>query len=136
MRQTYSGIQRRAVLVVIVGACVGALLIMGFERYGILLREWILAEPGSSAHRVMLVLLLLAALLFAPLLSFAAYVWWLGGRVLETQEYPPLGLRVIRDAPVTTGEKAVLRGRLLKLLAFGCAAAAIAMARLLWRLAS
>jgi hypothetical protein len=112
------------------------LLIVGFERYHTPLRDWILAEPEASAQRVKLVLLLLAALLLAPLLAFAAYVWSLGERVLRAREFPPPGFRVIRDTPVIMGERAISRGRLLKVLALGCGIASVALGLLLWRLAS
>jgi len=120
----------------LVGTCVGALLIVGFERYHIPVRDWILAEPEASGQRAKLVLLLLAALLLAPLVVFAAYVWSLGERVLRAREYPPPGLRVIRDTRVMTGERAISRGRLLKMLALGCGIACVGLGLLLWRLAS
>jgi len=136
VRKADPAVRRRAILFLLVGTCVGALLIAGFERYHIPLRDWILAEPGASAQRVKLALLLLAALLLAPLLVFAAYVWSLGERVLRAREFPPPGLRVIRDTPVIRGERAVSRGRLLKLLALGSGIASVGLGLLLWRLAS
>lgn len=127
--------RRHTVLVLLVGTCVGVLLIVGFERYHIPLRDWILAEPEASAQRVKLVVLLLAALLPAPLLAFAAYIWWLGERVLRAQEFPPPGFRVIRDTPVITGERAISRGRLFKVFALGCGIASVVLGLLLWQLA-
>jgi hypothetical protein len=95
-------------------------LIVAFQRYRIPLRDWVLADPAAAAEWAKLVFLLLAVLLLAPLLAFAAYTWSLGERVLRAREFPPPGLRVIRDTPVITGEKAVSRGRLLKVLALVC----------------
>jgi hypothetical protein len=109
-------------------------LIVAFARYRVPLSDWVLADPGSSAQRLKLVLLLLAALLLAPLFAFAAYLWSLGGKVVRAQEFPPPGVRVIRDTPVVSGERAVSRGRLLKVLALGCGIAAAVLAVLLWRL--
>lgn len=128
--------RRQLVVVLVVGTFVGALLILGFERYHIPLRDWILSEPGASAQRVKLVFLALAAVLIAPLLGVAAYLWALGARILRAREFPPPGLRVIRDSAVITGERAISRGRLLKMLALGCAIASVALGLLLWRLAS
>jgi hypothetical protein len=79
-----------------------------------------------------LVFLLLAGLLLAPLLAFAAYLWSLGGKVVRAQEFPPPGRRVIRDTPLITGEKAVSRGRLRKVLALACGIAAAVLGLLLW----
>jgi hypothetical protein len=136
VRRADPALRRQTVIVLVVGACVGALLIMGFERYSIPLRDWMLAQPGASVQRVKLVFLLLAALLVAPLLAFATYVWSIGGRVIRAREFPPPGLRVMRDTPVTTGEGAIFRGRLLKVFALGCGIASVALGLLLWRLAS
>lgn len=129
-------VRRYAVLALLLGTCVGALLILCFERYHIELRDWILSEPEASAQRAKLVLLGVAALLLAPLLGFAAYVWSVGSRAVRSREFPPAGVRVIRDTTVIRGESAVSRGRLLEALALGCGIAAVALALLLWRLAS
>lgn len=131
MRKADPAARRQALLVVVVGACIGALLIAAFERYRVPLKDWVLADP----ERGRAVLLLLAALVLAPLFAFSAYLWRLGEKVLRAREYPPPGLRVIRDTPVLTAEKAVSRGRLLKALAAGFLVAAVALGALLWRLA-
>ncbi len=136
VRRADPAARRQAVLFLVVGAFVGTLLIVAFERYRIPLRDWVLAEPGATAQRVRLVFLLLAPLLLAPLLAFATYLWSLGGRVLGAREYPPPGLCVIRDTPVITNEAALSRGRLLKLLALGCGIASVVLGLLLWRFAS
>jgi hypothetical protein len=136
VRKADPSARRHAVLLLIVGTCVGALLIVGFERYHTPLRDWILAEPEASAQRVKLVFLLLAVLLPAPLLAFAAYVWSVGERVLRAREFPPPGFRVIRDTPVITGDRAISRGRLLKVFALGCGIASVVLGLLLWRVAS
>ncbi len=136
VRRADPAARRRAVLIIVVGALIGALLIVALERYLIPLRDGVLAEPGAAAQRVKFVFLLLAALLLAPSLGFAAYLWSLGGRVLEAREYPPPGLRVIHDTPVVTDDAAIFRGRLLRVLALACGIASVVMALLLWRLAS
>ena len=122
-----------AALVLVAGTCIGAFLLVAFTYYRTPLSDWVLADPGSSARRVKLVFLLPAALLLAPLLALAVYLWALGGKVIRAREFPPPGLRVIRDTPIVTGERAVSRGRLLKVLALGCGIAAAALAVLLWR---
>ena|SRR5215472_4888821 len=123
-----------AALILVAGTCIGALLLVAFTRYRTPLSVWVLADPGSSAQRVKLVLLLPAALLLAPFLALAAYLWVLGGKVVRAREFPPPGLRVIRDTPIVTGERAVSRGRRLKVLALGCCIACAVLAVLLWRL--
>lgn len=125
--------RRAAALVLAVGTCVGALLIAAFTRYRVPLGDWVLAD---RAQRVELIFVILIALVSVPLVGFAVYLWSLGGRVVRAREFPPPGLRVIRDTSIVTGERAVFRGRLLKLLAIGCGTASIVLAGLLWRLSS
>ena len=55
VRRADPGARRQAVLLVMLGALVGALLIVGFERYRMSLGDWLLSEPGELAHRVKLV---------------------------------------------------------------------------------
>src|SRR5215468_4564944 len=131
-RRADAAARRTAALVLVAGTCVGALLLVAFTRYRVALSDWVLADPRSSAQRVKLVLLLPAAVLLAPLVALAVYLWALGGKVVRTREFPPPGLRVIRDTPIVTGERAVSRGRLLKVLALGCGIASAALAVLLW----
>jgi hypothetical protein len=136
VRPADPAVRRRAVLVLVVGTCVGALLIVAFERYRIPLSDWVLADPAVSSRRLRLVFLGLAGLFLAPLLAFAAYIWSLGVKVVRAREFPPPGLRVIRDTPVVRGERAVSRGRLLKVLALACGIAAVALGLLFWRFES
>lgn len=130
MRKADPAARRYALVIMIAGACIGALLIAAFERYRVPLKDWVLADP----ERARLVLLAIAALLLVPLLAFAACLWWLGQHVLRVREYPPPGLRVIRDTPVLTAGKAISRGRLLKVLGAGLVIATAVLGVLLWRL--
>jgi hypothetical protein len=136
VRRADPAVRRQAVLILVVGACVGALLIMAFERYRISLSDWVLADPKASMERARSVVLLLAVLLLAPLLALAAYLWSLGGRVVRAREFPPPGFRVIRDTLVITGDRAISRGRLLKVLAVSSGIASAVLGLLLWQLAS
>jgi hypothetical protein len=136
VRKADPAARRQVALVLAVGTCVGALLIVAFDRYRIPLSDWLLADPGARAQRLKLVFLVLDALVVAPLLAFAAYVWSLGGRTIRAREFPPPGLPVIRDTLVIAGEKAISRGRLLKLLALGCAVASAVLGFLLWHIES
>lgn len=126
--------RRRAVAFLIVGATIGAVLIAGFEGYRTPLRDWLLSESGDPRLRVKLVFFLAAAVLTAPLLAFAAFLWSLGAKVSRAQVFPPPGYRVIRDTPVISGPAAVLRGRSLKGLALCLGTGSALLWLLLWRL--
>ena len=81
VRRADPAARRLAMLLVIVGVLVATLLIVGFERYGALLRDWLLSEPGELGYRVRLVFFLSAAVLSAPLVAFAcqSLVAWCQG---------------------------------------------------------
>ena len=98
-------------VLVFAAVCIGALLIMLLERYRIPVRDWVLANPGASAGRRQLVVVLLATALFAPLLALAAHV-------------------------SSHTDKGVSRSPLLHMLAMSCCIGCAALAVLLWRLLS
>jgi hypothetical protein len=109
--------RRRAILVVVFGATIGALLIAGFGHFRGSLHEWLVSDPAETAFRARLVICAAAFLLAAPLIAFAADLWLLGVRVARAQQYPPPGLRVIRDTPVISGPGAVTRGQAIQVVA-------------------
>lgn len=115
-------------------ALAGTLLFLGFERYRIPLRDWLLSEPGAIANRVKLVSFLTAVVLSAPVLAFSVYAWRLGARVLRAREFPPPGYRLVRDTPVIVGQAAIYRGRGLKALALCLGAVSALLWLLFWHI--
>jgi hypothetical protein len=109
--------RRRAILVVVFAAAIGALLIAGFEDLREPLRDWLRSDPAQTARRARLAFVLSAALLAVPAIGFAVYFWWLGVKVLRAQRFPPPGMRVIRDTPVISGPAAVTRGQAIQVVA-------------------
>jgi hypothetical protein len=109
--------RRQAILLVIFGMAIGALLIAGFEQFREPFYEWLTSEPAESARRAKLALYTSAFVLCAPLIGFAIYLWLLGARVLRAQRYPPPGMRVIRDTPVVEGRGATTRGHVIQIFA-------------------
>ena len=135
IRRADPGARRQVTWLLIVGTLVGILLILGFERYRASLREWIGSDPRQAADRITLALVVVAVLLSAPVLAFAAYLWAYGGHVLRTQQCPPPGYRVLRDTPVIVGLAARMRGLAFRVLAACLGVASIVLGVLLWRLA-
>jgi hypothetical protein len=134
IRRADPAARRQALLFVVLGALAGALLFVGIERYRVPLRDWVLSEPEKFAHRMKFVFLVSVALLSAPLIAFAVYLWSLGAKVLRAEQFPPPGYRVIRDTPVIGGQAAMFRGRGLKVLALCLGVASALLCLLLWRL--
>lgn len=136
IRKADPAYRRRIALILLIVLSVSALVTFGLEHYQSRLRDWIVSDPEALPQRVKAVLLVFAVFLLAPLLALGVCFWSLGHRVLHAREFPPPGLRVIRDTAVVTGERAKFRGRLLKMLALASGIASIVLGLLLWRLAS
>lgn len=114
-----------------VATTVGALLIVAFDSYRPDLEEWFLEAPERLSEKLNWMLAALAVLSL-PLLFGAAHLWRLGQSVMEAGRFPPPGVAVVRDTPVITGAKAVLRGRFFKFAALILAACAVAVPTVLW----
>ena len=127
--------RRQAVLLVIFGTAVGALLIAAFEHFREPFREWLLSEPAETARRAKLAAYVSAFVLCAPVIAFAIYLWLLGARVLRAQQFPPPGLRVIRDTPVIGGRGAMIRGHVFQILAVCLGMSAALLCLFFWWLA-
>ena len=128
------GARRRAICIIIVVALIGAVLIEGLERYLPQVGEWARADPSGARSRFLFSSF--AFLSAAPCVAFAVYLWFLGARIIRARQFPPPGLRVLRDTAILTGEAALFRGRLLRAFAVGFVIAAVLLALMLLRLAS
>jgi len=106
LQKADAGVRRQALVFVVVGALAGILLMVAVERYRLPLQDWLLSDPAQLARRLVLLARLAAALLSAPLLGFAIYLWSFGVRVMRMRRYPPPGCRVIRDTPILQGQAA------------------------------
>jgi hypothetical protein len=126
--------RRQALLFVLLGAIVGAVLITGFELYRQPFREWLLAGQGGPGARMEGLLILTAALVAVPLGWFAAYLWKLGARVEAAAEYSPPGCQLLRDTPALCGNAAIARARALKSAALALLVAIGLLGLLFWRL--
>lgn len=124
--------RRRAILVVIFGTAVGALLIAGFEELREPFHDWLRSDPAETPRRARLAIGLSAVLLAAPLIAFAVYLWLLGAKVLRAQQFPPPGFRVIRDTPVIDGHGAVTRGHAIQVFAVCLGLGAVVLCLFFW----
>jgi hypothetical protein len=132
IRRPDAGTRKRTLVLVAVGAAVGALLILAFAPFG----EWLASQPGEMAHRVKLVFFLAGIILSVPLFVFAAYFWVLAANVLRNRKFPPPGYPIAHDLPVLRDEAAVRRGHALQALSLCLVLASVMLLMLLWELGS
>ncbi len=105
--------ERRTVLAHLgIAAVVGALLIALYE----FLMGWAAGDPGAAVGRLNIVIGSLY-ILALPMILICRYLWRVGSRIVAARRYPPPGMKVIRDAIVTSGPRAAMHGRLLRYLA-------------------
>jgi hypothetical protein len=126
-------IRRRVLAITIVGALIGAVLLMVFTRFRPELIAW-LEGSGSGRARLGIVLAVMAVLGCAPLLGLAVFLALFGNRVIRDQRFPPPGSLVVRDTPVLRDSAAIRRGRLFEAFAAAFALAALGLLFALWRL--
>ena len=127
------GTRRRAILLVVVVAIVGAALLGYFTWARPAIEDWAAHDPRS---RVRAMLILLGLITVLPLLGVALALWRLGGRILAAGRFPLPGQRTTRATPVLTGNAALRRGRLAQAFGGVIAVLAIAFTFLLWQLAT
>jgi hypothetical protein len=127
--------RRRAILLVVVAAGGGALVIGAFPQIRDSVHAWLLADPAETAFRAKLLICSAVFMVITPLVCFAAYIWLLGVRVMQAQQFPPPGLRVLHDTPVLSGAAAVTRGQFMQVIAVCLGVAAVVMCLFLWWLA-
>lgn len=125
--------QRTAVVALISGLIVGALLIIVAPRLRPGLESWVREDPES---RLQLVLAGLGFVAIAPLFGLAAYLWDVSRRTDRSGRYPPPGARLIKDTPVLTGGAAAQRARLVRTAAGFFISGGLALGFLFWRLAT
>jgi hypothetical protein len=70
------------------------------------------------------------------LLILAIYLWRTAAQVLATQQFPPPGMRVVRDTTVLRGAVALRRGRIIQGIGVLLVFCSLALAVAAWRLHS
>jgi hypothetical protein len=116
------------------GAVVGVLLIIGFERWRMPFLDWLVSEPEKLSYRVGLFSIIASVLGSAPVFGFCIYLWSLGGRVMRDQRFPLPGQRVVRDTPILQGQAALARGRIFRIMAVSLGVAGVMLCYAFWRL--
>lgn len=66
-----------------------------------------------DCNTAFLVIKVTVIVIFLSILPIAVYLLRLGHRIVESQQLPPPGTKVIRDTKIIRGNKAITRGRMV-----------------------
>lgn len=102
-----------------------------FTRYRSALERWLI-EPADPLLRLRVLAVVFAAFVTIPSVGFAVYLWRLGARIVRSERFPLPGETVIRDTPITRGDKARRRGRLVQAAGLLIASTSVAMLLVFW----
>jgi hypothetical protein len=123
-------------MVVAIGALAGALLIATMQSQLGALQKVAAENPAVIQENFGIITWALIAAVVLPVWAFNIYLWRLGSRIVVTGQFPPPGMKVLRDTPVLRDAAARKCGRLLQVVAAVTSAAALGIAIALWRLAA
>ena len=98
---------RRTIIIYLLCLLIGATLILwGLPRA----QEYV---EGLDCKTAYLVIKIAIIFIFLSILPFAVYFLRFGQRIIESEQLPPPGTKVIRDTKVIRGDKAIARGRVV-----------------------
>ena len=128
--------RRLAIVLLVAGFVVGAILLVLFERARPEIGRWITQDREQAAFRARVVLGVVAGVVVAPLVGLAVYFYRLGSATVRSGRFPPPGAAMLYDTRIASGDHARLRGGALRAIGLALIAVAVGIAALLWRLAS
>lgn len=105
--------------IVIISICIFVIFIMSFFVWVFPeLDQFLRQKEHEESLRILSIALAISFLFFLPL---AAYLYYVGNRILKIGQFPWPGAKVWRDTEITAGEEAHRIGRVLKTGSFSLA---------------
>jgi hypothetical protein len=121
----------------IAGLLFAALVVAGSVAL-LALQSWLSdvakAAPSTTGTQLLIAFGGLVAISCATLLAAAVCLSRTAAQVLATKQFPPPGMRVIRDTPVLRGAAAMRRARILQSIGAALVVCGVALAVAAWRL--
>jgi hypothetical protein len=128
--------RRTAVIVLVIGALVGLVLIVGMRSQLNALQTVLADNPEAVRANIRIITWALIAAVVVPVWAVNAYLWRLGSRSVRSGVFPPPGMPMVRETIVLRDAAARKCGRVLQILAAVMSAVAAGFAVALWRLAA
>jgi hypothetical protein len=120
-----------AIRIILVGALPGLVVIGAYSYFETEIQHWLEHNIEYLVQNSWLVFSF-GVLLVMPLLAASGYLFVYGGRVATTRRLPPPGTEVVRDTRVREGVQALVRGRIIQILALVLLLAAVFIPIFLW----
>ena len=108
--------RRKAIILVLLTTIAAAILVVPTTSRLNALRDWLTEDPSQTQVRFRYVAAALSVGLAVPIVWFSIYSWRLAGRIRRAGQFPPPGLRVLRDTVIVRGARAHRRAAFLQLL--------------------
>jgi len=113
-------LRNRTIILAIVLAVVG-LAVLYLLRGRLEAIKKLASEDLSSAVDQVLRLTTIVAWVAGPsFVGLGVWLWWIARRINRGGRFPPLGMKVVRDTPVRTGDRAKALARLARVVALVC----------------
>lgn len=127
--------RRRLLIALAVTAMLGAGMLYGWPSVRSATLAWINSEGGDPLERATGLLRGLGLFLSVSLLAPAVYCWIVALRIDTSGEFPPPGMKLLRDAKLLRGDAARGRAWLLRAIAIKFALLAVVCGAMVWALA-
>ena len=122
---------RRAIVILVAGVALGALLIALTDDYRDALTAWVQDNPERAFAWI---LPAIGVSVVLPVVGIAWYFWRLGARIVREGRFPPANMTWIRTMTVVRGPAARRQGRLLQICAVALLVTIVIFAGILVRL--
>jgi len=109
----------------------GAFGVLALDRHQAAIHAWLEANIEWLVRHTWAVFLA-GLIVVLPVLALAAYLFLVGSRIARSGRYPAPGYAVARAAPVVTGRRAVIRGRVVQVLSALLVLCSLAIPVMLW----
>jgi len=109
---------------------VGAFALWAFESW---LAGVAQAEPSVAQHQLLAAFAWLMGATLVMLLALSVFLWHVGARVRAAAQYPPPGMRVLRDTVVLRGAAAHRRARVIQGIAVALVLCWVGLVGVAWR---
>ena len=99
-----------AIGLILVAAVVGAGILVWLQSYLQFQLQLLQSDPQRAAENILAVTRMMLIAFGLSLVAFSVYFGWLGMRVLRSGQFPPPGMKVVRDTRLRLGSAARLTG--------------------------